>query len=519
MSSGQSKTLLTLLAAALAMTGCRREPPPPPADAITPLTATELSRIKPEVERFCGHCHVTPAPESFPKDRWVHEIERGYQFYLLSGKTDVPLPARRDVLHYYQALAPERLILPRAVPMESSPRFVREKELRDMESPDVPATAHLLLSGRTGQTHADLITCDMRLGNVAWYEWKQGHPQQRRQIKLAHPDHITPADLDHDGKTDYLIADLGSFLPEDHRRGRVIWLRPKTDADFAQIVLLDQVGRVADVQPADVDADGDDDLIVAVFGWQTTGELLLLERDGMEQGIPQFTTKQLDPRTGAIHVCLARLNEDELVDFVVLFSQEHECIVGFVNQGGGNFQKQTIFQAPDPSYGSSGIQVVDLDRDGDLDVLYTNGDTFDSFYAKPYHGIRWIENLGADRWDAHLLLQMPGVHRAKAVDLDDDGDLDIAACSLIPEAVLSRQPEAGSQASLVWLENQALKFIPHVLESSNAVHATLELGDVNEDGFMDILVGNFQSPPCEHVQRAVTVWLGQEAHQASAASR
>jgi hypothetical protein len=326
--------------------------------------------------------------------------------------------------------------------------------------------------------------------------------------------------LDRDGQTDYLVADLGSFLPEDHQRGRVIWLRPETDSTLEQIVLLEQVGRIADVQPCDVDGDGDDDLIVAVFGWQTTGELLLLlQRAGMDQGIPQFTTKQLDPRTGAIHVCLALLSDDALVDFIVLFSQEHESIVGFVNQGSGNFQKQTIFQAPDPSYGSSGIQAVDLDRDGDVDVLYTNGDTFDSFYAKPYHGIRWIENRGPDGWEAHLLLQLPGVHRAKAEDLDGDGDLDIAACSLIPETVLSRQPEAASSTSLVWLENQGLKFIPHALESNNAVHATLELGDVNDDGSVDIIVGNFQSPPCEHVQPAVSVWLGQGPREDRAGAR
>src|SRR5688572_26240056 len=57
----------------------------------------------------------------------------------------------------------------------------------------------------------------------------------------------------------------------------------------------------------------------------------------------------------------------------------------------------------DPSFGGSGIELVDFDGDGDLGVLYTNGDTFDSFFVKPYHGVRWIENQGDGKWADHVL--------------------------------------------------------------------------------------------------------------------
>lgn len=95
-----------------------------------------------------------------------------------------------------------------------------------------------------------------------------------------------------------------------------------------------------------------------------------------------------------------------------------------------SFEQRVIYTAPHPNWGSSGIQLVDLDKDGDLDVLLTHGDTFDDGIVKPYHGIQWLENTGAYPFFAeHTLAPKPGVHRAEAADLDGDGDLDIVACA------------------------------------------------------------------------------------------
>ena len=104
----------------------------------------------------------------------------------------------------------------------------------------------------------------------------------------------------------------------------------------------------------------------------------------------------LDRRTGAIHVPIADLNKDGKPDFVALLAQEHESVVAFINTGQGlTFERRRpIYAAPHPNWGSSGIELVDLDKDGDLDVLYTHGDTFDDFVLKPYHGIQWLENTG-----------------------------------------------------------------------------------------------------------------------------
>jgi hypothetical protein len=97
----------------------------------------------------------------------------------------------------------------------------------------------------------------------------------------------------------------------------------------------------------------------------------------------------------------------------------------FRNDGKGGFESSVLDRAPHPAFGSSGFSVVDLDGDGDLDFLWTHGDMMDEIpLPKPYHGLRWLENQGGELVSRELL-RMPGCYRALAHDLDGDGDLDI----------------------------------------------------------------------------------------------
>ena len=182
------------------------------------------------------------------------------------------------------------------------------------------------------------------------------------------------------------------------------------------------------------------------------------------------------------------INGDKRPDAVTLFAQEHETVVAFLNQGGMRFDPQTIYEAPHPNWGSSGIQVVDLDKDGDLDVLMTHGDTFDDDILKAFHGIQWLENKGTYPFTEHTLATLAGVQSAQAVDLDGDGDLDIVACAL----VATHNTETPPMPAVVWLEQtKPGVFERHVIEVGQPTHATLDVGDYDHDGDIDIVVGNF----------------------------
>ena len=240
-------------------------------------------------------------------------------------------------------------------------------------------------------------------------------------------------------------------MATDDHVGSVVWLKGVADGSFTPITLAAGLGRVADAQAADFDGDGDLDLVAAEFGWLKIGRILLLDNRTIDPSRPVFVPSKIDPRHGTIHVPVADLNGDGRPDFVALLSQEHETVVAYLNTGDHRFRPEVIHDARHPAFGSTGIQLIDLDGDGDLDVLLTNGDSMDAQVLRPYHGVQWLENRGSFPFVCHPLTSLYGVHRAVAADLDLDGDLDIVAVCFLPGDFyrqLSRERELDAMVVL-----------------------------------------------------------------------
>lgn len=169
----------------------------------------------------------------------------------------------------------------------------------------------------------------------------------------------------------------------------------------------------------------------------------------------------------------------------------------FLNQGDSTFDNGTVlYAAPDPGYGSSGLQIQDLDQDGDLDIIYTNGDSFDSFEVKPHHAVHWLENLGQLKFAPHEIARLPGVHRAHAVDLDQDGDLDVVASSFLPRDLRTQFPKDTQPSAIAWLENDGLQnFRVRPIQVERCIHPALCIADFNKDGKPDLAAANFHEDP------------------------
>jgi hypothetical protein len=371
---------------------------------------------------------------------------------------------------------------------------------------DRPAISNVKLAGLSDERLPDILATDMRSGRVMALRPRDPEPRWRVLATLANPCHVEVVDLDGDGVKDLLVADLGSYLPTDLRCGRVVWLRGDKDGGFTPITLLSDVGRVADVRAGDFRGVGKLDLVVASFGWNNIGQILYLENQTTDWSQPKFVSRVLDERHGAIHVPVADINGDGKLDFVAVIAQEHEAVVAFLGEGDGRFRKQLLYAGPHPAYGSSGIQLVDLNGDGQLDVLYTNGDVLDSPYLlKPYHSVQWLENPGrsSGAWKHHPITPFYGVHRAVAADFTGAGRKDIVAVSFLPAESFPQRTRLGLE-SILFLEKDAVgSFAAHPLETSICDHVTCAAGDLFGTGRADFVTGHFSSSRSDHV---ITIW-------------
>jgi FG-GAP-like repeat len=346
----------------------------------------------------------------------------------------------------------------------------------------------------------DILVCDVIRSQVTWIRQDPRGTYTEIAVgdSIPAPAHVEAIDVDRDGDLDLAVAGLGVLAPSNNRVGSVVILENNGRQQFINRVVADRIARVADVQGADLDGDGDMDFAVAGFGYYA-GETSWLENKG-DWTFEQHVLLRL---SGPINAIVADINNDGRPDIVSLVSQEWEEIWAFLNDGRGQFTSQMIWGSTDTDFGSSWMSILDFDRDSDLDILYSNGDAFDYAPAnsRPWHGVQWLENRGSMQFDFHRLADLPGASSPQAVDVDGDADLDVVVVSAY------NNWDDPAAMSLVWLENNGrLQFAMHRIASSPTHLITLAAGDLDGNGTMDLVTGGMHiSRPYDRLSR-VTVW-------------
>ena len=464
--------------------------PPPPGGRPTVSEAERAS-----VASACARCHQAPPPDALPRARWREVIPTmgTPEVGAASGKPPSSPEELALALKVYDALAPEALETPPQASASGLLAFEAQGFTPRGITRKIPAVANVRTWPLNSPRRQDVLVCEMRSRRL--FVLAPWAPEEQRKLvelgeELGYPAHVEPCDLDGDGRLDLVVSGLGGMNPSNAQEGIVTLLRQGADRRFTAHPLARGLGRVASTHAIDLDGDGDLDLVVAVFGWRGPGQLLLLENTTSEPGRLRFERRVLDARDGWIHVASADLDGDGRLDLVTLLAQEHEQVVAWLNRGEDGLEPRVLFAAPHPAWGSSGLQLVDMDGDGDLDVLLSNGDALDDHLLKPYHGVAWLENEGGLRFTHRPIGALYACERALAGDLDGDGDVDVVAVAFLPQVSPERQ-RALDLDSIVWFERTPEGWTRRVLEKHRAWHPTAALADHDGDGRLDLIVGNF----------------------------
>ena len=205
-------------------------------------------------------------------------------------------------------------------------------------------------------------------------------------------------------------------------------------SEWSARVIKSTPANPEDVVAADVDGDGDLDVLVA---YGSTDRIGWHENKGGAGGNLSWDFHYIgstidNPYT----IAAADVDGDGDVD-VVTASSSH--VLWFENQGdelgagaAGAFTNHVI----NSESGVRAVSIADVDGDGDLDIL--SGST-----SSNGTDLKWHENDGTSTWTEHAVGLTGGTHTIHAVDLDADGDLD----------VVSANYTTSNTTALYWFEN------------------------------------------------------------------
>lgn len=325
-----------------------------------------------------------------------------------------------------------------------------------------------------GDGDLDVLSVSRAENMIAWQE-NLGDAEafgERRLItdQAVGANDLVTADLDGDGDSDVLYAASSS--------NSFGWHENLGSGNFGDAQLISSEAVTASsVTAADLDDDGDLDVLTASIGDDTIGWFENLDGAGSFGSRHVITAQASHARTAYA----ADLDGDGDLD-VLTASARDDIIAWHENQNGqGEFGARQMISIPNPSASRANfVTAADLDGDGDLDVLaasYLDGE------------VSWYENTDslANFGDERVIMRDVGhptprfFDSALAADMDGDGDLDVVSAA-----------EFGHRT--YWVENLDgrgnFDFKRPIGPMTEFTGGTFRIVDLDGDGDPDILSGS-----------------------------
>ncbi|MCH7965013.1 MAG: T9SS type A sorting domain-containing protein, partial [Bacteroidetes bacterium] len=292
---------------------------------------------------------------------------------------------------------------------------------------------------------------------IAWYENHGNESFTPHTITIDALDarSVYAVDVDDDGDMDVLSASGDD--------DKIAWYENDGNENFTPHTITTGADFAFSVYAVDVDGDGDMDVLSASI---LDDKIAWYENDGNENFTPHTITTNAD---GARSVYAIDVDGDGDMD-VLSASQWDDKITWFENDGNESFTPHTITTGAD---GAWSVYAMDVDGDGDMDVL--SASAIDNKIA-------WYENDGNENFTPHTITtSADGANSVYAVDVDGDGDMDVLSASV-------GDYYYNIDSEITWYENDGNEsFTPHIITTNalgaNSVYAV----DVDNDGDMDVL--------------------------------
>lgn len=190
-------------------------------------------------------------------------------------------------------------------------------------------------------------------------------------------------------------------------------------------------------------------------------KLAWFENDGNEN----FTYHLIATIGSPTSVYAADVDRDGNMD-VLAVGESNEKVLWYKNDGNENFTQRTIANSLTLDRPND-IKAVDLDEDGDIDLVVS---------IDAGAGVVWFKNNGNEIYTFHEIgSDMIRAEEVQVIDLDQDGDLDLLSSSKNP-------------AVLVWFDNDGQEnFTKRTIASGISGINSVYAADMDGDGDLDVL--------------------------------